>query len=135
MRKYILAILILGSLNLNGQTLNERKALLIKAIALRESTYKSDTINIKENAVGYLGIRPIMVAEVNRILKKNKYTLKDRLSKKKSIEMFIIYQNYWNPKWIYEIACRIWNGGPRGMFKKETIKYWKDILNDKIIKK
>ena len=42
----------------------------------------NDTLayNAKENAAGCLQIRPIMVREVNRLLGKDSFKLKDRLS-------------------------------------------------------
>ena len=77
--------------------------LFINAIAWVESRHKEDVINEQTNAVGYLQITPIYVDEVNRILKLNKssmhYTLDDRFSKTKSIEMFHIHQQYHNPNY------------------------------------
>jgi hypothetical protein len=134
MKQILIAILLCITVQVICQDKKEiRKHLLIKAIALRESSYNSDTIVQSENAVGYLGIRPIMVREVNRILRKPKYSLDDRFDRDKSIEMFVIYQNHYNPKWYYCRACRIWNGGPRGMAKQQTWNYWKTILSDGII--
>ena len=51
-----------------------------------------------ENAAGCLQIRPIMLQEVNRILrlqgKLKRYTLNDRWNREKSIEMFWIWKNF-----------------------------------------
>jgi hypothetical protein len=47
---------------------------------------------------GILQITPIYVKEANRILGKSEYTLHDRRNPLKSHEMFLVVQNYHNPK-------------------------------------
>lgn len=84
---------------------------LIYKIAMIESGHNEMCVNSKENAVGLLQIRPIMVKEVNRILGTNKYKLKDRFDKDKSIEMFKVYQGHYNPNYDYKKAAFLWNGG------------------------
>ena len=61
---------------------------LLNAVMAVESNFDTMAYNSKENAAGVLQIRPIMVREVNRLLGEDKYTLKDRWNKAKSIEMF-----------------------------------------------
>ena len=84
--------------------------------------------HLETPSIGVLQIRPVMVREVNRILKRTKsdkrYKLKDRFSREKSIEMFMIWKNYHHPKDGFEEIARCWNGGPRGMKNKRTEKYW-----------
>lgn len=82
-------------------------------------------------AVGKLQIWPIMVREVNRILGYEKYTLNDRLDNKKSIEMFWVYQNHYNPEHNLDKMARIWCGGPTGHKKNCTLDYLqlvKDVI-------
>ena len=67
---------------------------LIKAIMYVESRGNTKAHNISEDAVGCLQIRPIMLKEVNRLLGYNKYKLKDRWSKLKSIEMFNVIKEH-----------------------------------------
>ena len=99
---------------------------LIDAIIHVESRGDSMAYNAKEDAVGVLQIRPIMMREVNRLLKENKYTLDDRWSKSKSIEMFnVIKQHTLNPT--NERLARNWNGGWNGYKKKSTLKYWQKV--------
>ena len=99
---------------------------LIAAIIHVESRGDSMAYNAGEDAVGVLQIRPIMVREVNRLLKENKYTLADRWSKRKSIEMFnVIKDHTTNPT--NEILARNWNGGWNGYKKKSTLKYWQKV--------
>jgi hypothetical protein len=96
---------------------------LIDAIIYVESRGNTKAHNIKEDAVGCLQIRPIMLKEVNRLLGYNKYKLADRWSKAKSIEMFnVIKEHTKNPT--NEKLARNWNGGWNGYKKQSTLKYW-----------
>jgi hypothetical protein len=79
-------------------------------------------------SVGLLQIRPIMIREVNQILGYNKYQLSDRLSDKKSIEIFMTYQHEFNPTMDFEKMCRLWNGGRSGMKKASTLNYYQNAL-------
>ena len=67
---------------------------LLNAVMAVESNFDTMAYNSKENAAGVLQIRPIMVREVNRLLGEDKYTLKDRWSKAKSIEMFNVIRSH-----------------------------------------
>ena len=99
---------------------------LIDAIIYVESRGDVNAYNAKENAVGCLQIRPIMLREVNRLLGYNKYKLTDRWNKVKSIEMFnVIKQNTTNPT--NENLARNWNGGWNGYKKQSTLKYWQKV--------
>ena len=105
------------------------RSLIIKSIISVELNGNSnDLINEKENAVGVLQIRLIMIKEVNLILRKHKYKLIDRFDSTKSVEIFEIYQDTFNPKWNVERAARLWNGGRNGMIKHSTYKYYKRVL-------
>lgn len=101
---------------------------VINAIAIIESNKNSKAVN--GDQVGLLQIRPIVVKDCNRILKMKKvtkrYTLNDRLNPKKSKEMFIIYQGYYNPKKNIEHGIRLWNGGPN-YTKKGTQEYYQKV--------
>jgi len=96
---------------------------LIAAIIQVESGGDTLAYNSKEDAVGCLQIRPIMVREVNRLLGEDKYTLKDRWSKAKSIEMFNILRSHLKGATDEEIA-RTWNGGYNGKNIPQTMQYW-----------
>ncbi len=99
---------------------------LIEAIMYVESRGNTKAHNISEDAVGCLQIRPIMLREVNRLLGYNKYQLKDRWSKTKSIEMFnVIKEHTKNPT--NEKLARNWNGGWNGYKKQSTLKYWHKV--------
>ena len=93
-----------------------------------ESSNGKFLFNKKENAVGIVQIRPVMVREINRLVGYQKYTLEDRLCVKKSKEMFIDYNNVVNPDWDYELAAKRWNGGILGHKKVSTEKYWEKVM-------
>lgn len=105
--------------------LHQQKVLL--SIMEEESRFKPDAINKKEDAVGLLQIRSIMVREVNSLLGENRFTDNDRTDLNKSVEIFVIYQNHFNPEWDLEKAARLWNGGRNGMNKRATIEYAKRV--------
>ena len=98
---------------------------LIQAMIMVESEGNDSAYHKGEKAAGCLQIRPIMVKEVNRILKIQKseleYTLEDRWSREKSIEMFHIVNSYHNK------IARAWNGGPKWIKKSLTKRYWKRV--------
>jgi hypothetical protein len=99
---------------------------LIEAIMYVESRGDINAYNAKENAVGCLQIRPIMLREVNRLLGYNKYKLADRWNKEKSIQMFnVIKEHTTNPT--DEKLARNWNGGWNGYKKQSTLKYWQKV--------
>jgi hypothetical protein len=109
----------------------------VAAVIQVESRGNDNAYCRKEDAVGCLQIRPIMVREVNRILKLNniqmRYTLNDRWSRVRSLEMFEIMAEEvpccdgLTRLEFYEIVARKWNGGQRGHKKRSTKKYWKKV--------
>ena len=99
---------------------------LLNAVMAVESNFDSMAYNSKENAAGVLQIRPIMVREVNRLLGEDKYTLKDRWNKAKSIEMFNVIRSHTKNATDEKIA-RNWNGGWNGHKKQSTLKYWNKV--------
>ena len=99
---------------------------LLNAVMAVESNFDTMAYNSKEDAVGVLQIRPIMVREVNRLLGEDKYTLKDRWSKAKSIEMFNVIRLHTKNATDQKIA-RNWNGGCNGHKKQNTLKYWQKV--------
>jgi len=104
---------------------------LVDALILVESAGSSYAFNEKENACGCLQIRPIMLREVNRILRKQnndkRFTKEDRWSCGLSQEMFYIWRNYHHKNSSDEVIARNWNGGPRGYKKQSTEHYWHKV--------
>lgn len=90
----------------------------------------------KENAkhgasVGVLQITPVLVAQCNNILRqrksKKRYKLGDRRNRQKSIEMFLLFQSWLNPKHDIELAIRSWNGGIHYSVKR-TQRYFEKVM-------
>ena len=108
---------------------------LLTALIFVESRGNDSAVGDKHlvgnEAVGALQIRPIMVREVNRILKLQKinkrFSLKDRFERDKSIEMFYIWRNYHHKNDNAEVIARSWNGGRKGPLRKSTLKYWNKV--------
>ena len=120
------------------QTIEQTKTLkinkpksLVDALILVESGGSSYAFNKKENACGCLQIRPIMLREVNRILRKQnndkRFTKEDRWDCGLSQEMFYIWRNYHHENSSNEVVARNWNGGPRGYKKQSTEHYWNKV--------
>ena len=84
------------------------------------------------NSVGVMQITPILVKDCNQILEKKKskkrYTLSDRYSEKKSKEMFLLIQSYYNPMNNVEKAIRLWNGGVNYSVRA-TNRYFQKVMN------
>jgi len=103
---------------------------LIKALINVESSNNDNAYRSGEDAAGCLQIRRTMVRDVNRILKRQKshirFNFEDRWDRQKSIEMFNIYCNHYNLVTPEEKA-RCWNGGPRGLQKLSTKRYWEKV--------
>ena len=119
---------------INGKLDNREE--LITAMAWVESGGNPATIgdiNLPMPSVGLLQIRPIMVREVNRILRKRgldkKFKNSDRKSADKSIEMFNIWADAYHLNSSYEKIARNWNGGPKGYKKIATSHYWTKVTN------
>lgn len=106
---------------------------IVKALIQIESSGRDNAHNISEDAVGCLQIRPIMVREVNRILRKQggtfRFELEDRWDREKSLEMFHIWREHHHPDSDDETIARNWNGGPRGYKKESTLQYWRKVKN------
>ena len=108
---------------------------LVRALIMVESRGNDSAVGDKHlvgnEAVGALQIRPIMVREVNRILKIQKsnkrFTLKDRYDREKTIEMFYIWKNFHHKNDTPEVIARCWNGGGSGYKMKSTINYWNKV--------
>ncbi len=119
---------------INGKIDNREE--LIEAMAFIESGGNPATIgdvNLGTPSVGLLQIRPIMVREVNRILRKQgldkRFKNSDRKSGDKSIEMFNIWADAYHLNSSYEKMARNWNGGPKGYKKTATAHYWTKVQN------
>ena len=115
---------------------------LVEALIIVESQGKDSAIgdtHLGAPSVGVLQIRPIMVREVNRILKlkktKLRFKLRDRFDRDKSIQMFTIWKEFHHKDSDFETIARNWNGGPNGYKNSSTLHYWKKVENELINQK
>ena len=86
---------------------------------------------VSGKSVGVMQITPILVEDCNNILMKKKskkrFALSDRYSVKKSKEMFLLIQSYYNPMNNVEKAIRLWNGGVNYSVRA-TNKYFRKVM-------
>ena len=105
---------------------------VIDAIIEVESEGNAKAVDKSGKSCGILQITPILVEECNRILSLKKsskrYTMNDRFSVKKSKEMFLLFQSFYNPKNSIELAIRSWNGGMNYTLKG-TQKYFEKVMS------
>lgn len=128
---FLVAVLI--TVALNAQTKQQLKKWMpvINAIAQVESGGNPKAVSKSGTYVGLLQMAPICVRECNRIAGKNKFTYNDRYSKEKSIEMFIVFQEYHNPEGNMEKAIRLWNSGDKNCMKNKsrTEAYYRRVMS------
>ena len=108
---------------------------VMDAIIQVESKGNPKAHNPSGDCAGILQITPGLVKQCNIWFKaqksKKRYTLADRYDVKKSKEMFVMVQSYYNKSNNVEKAIRIWNGGPGYTIKgtngylKKVMKYYK----------
>lgn len=110
-----------------------RQISLLEAIEQVESGGDTRAVG-RQDEVGVLQIRPIMVEEVNRILalqgKSDRFLLIDRFDREKSHQMFYIYGSHWADRtgdYSTEGWARRWSGGPDGHTQDATLPYWERV--------
>ncbi len=103
--------------------------IVILAIAQVETGGDNRAHNIKENARGALQITPVVIEDVNRILGRNEYTHEDAHDFSKASAILRIYLGHYATRERLgreprpSDFARIWNGGPNGLKKVETVDY------------
>lgn len=105
------------------QLQNENWEKFLKALILVESNDNPKAIG-KTNDVGILQITPIYVKEANRLSGKN-FTLDDRYSVEKSLEMFSIIQNHYNPDKDIYMAIKLHNPKAGDWYKNRILSFMK----------
>ena len=94
-----------------------------RALIWVESRGDSKAVGSKDD-IGVLQFTPILIEDVNRILGREVYTLEDRLDSLKSVEMFNIIQDHYNPQHDYHWALKIWNcHAPQSYHRKVMDKF------------
>ena len=110
--------------------LQKKWGAVIHAIAMVESQGQPNVVSKNGLYVGYLQISEILVRECNRIVGYKKYTYADRYDKQKSIDMFIDYQEHYNPDGNMERAIRLWNSGDLNCMQRKasTNGYYRRVM-------
>mgnify|MGYP000851668701 FL=1 len=103
----------------------------IKALIQVESRGDSNAVGTKDD-VGVLQITPVYVKEVNRILGRDEYHLNDRYSSVKSLQMFGILQDYYNPNHSIEKAIKLHNPTANIDYHDKIINKIKEIKDASI---
>lgn len=107
---------------------------LLDAIELVESGGRFDAVGDGGMSIGAYQLTKAYVRDVNRIYG-TAYTDKDRMNKRRSREMTYAYLLYYGRVYerrtgkpaTYEVLSRIHNGGPYGMYKQSTSRYWRKV--------
>lgn len=95
--------------------------LFTRALIWVESKGDGKAIGVNDD-VGILQIRKPIIDDCNRILGYDKYTLTDRLDSLKSVEMFNIIQDHYNPQHDYHWALKLWNS-------KAPLSYHRKVMD------
>lgn len=101
---------------------------LVEAFIQIESSGKNDAVNSRTKATGCLQLMPVMVDDANRISGKN-YSLDDRYNRRKSIEMFHIIMEHYNPNYDLHLACKIWNPKSSVGYHRKIEKKYNELNN------
>lgn len=100
--------------------------LFTQALIWVESKGDSKAIGSKDD-VGVLQITPILLRDCNRILGYERFTLTDRLDSLKSVDMFNIIQDHYNPQHDYHWALKIWNSGAPLSYHRKVMDKFNEI--------
>lgn len=100
--------------------------LFTQALIWVESKGDCKAVGSKDD-VGVLQITPILLQDCNRILKTERFTLEDRLDSLKSVEMFNIIQDHYNPQHDYHWALKIWNGKAPLSYHRKVMDMFNEI--------
>lgn len=100
-----------------------------KALIWVESKGDSKAVG-KLDDIGVLQIRPIIVEDCNRILEMEVFKLEDRLDSLKSVEMFNIIQDHYNPQHDYHWALKLWNSGAPLSYHRKVMDRFNQIKNE-----
>ena len=103
--------------------------LFTQALIWVESKGNSKAVG-KCDDIGVLQIRPIIVEDCNRILGYERFTLTDRLDSLKSVGMFNIIQDHYNPQHDYHWALKLWNSGAPLSYHRKVMDKFNEIKNE-----
>ena len=102
--------------------LNTIIALLLPILSTVESNNDNYAIGDNGKAVGCLQIHMVVIQDVNRIYNTN-FVSHDRYDRQISFRIASLYLRHYGEANAEQLA-RTWNGGPKGVHKAATDKYW-----------
>jgi len=82
------------------------------------------------NDAGCMQITPVMVEEANRILGIDRFTLEDRFSRVRSIEIFNVIQERYNPEKDMHLALKIWNPRAPLSYHVKVMEKYNELINE-----
>ena len=137
----LVAILLLGPLaegasaSMAGEADGPLSPAERAAIERVESGGDPKAHNRDEDARGILQIRPIYVADANRILGEERFVHDDAFDPAKAWEMFQVVTDHYIRAYGYadtfETRARIHNGGGKGPRRRSTLEYWRKVKEAK----
>ena len=114
-----------------SQTTNQDWNTFIKALAWVESEWNPEAIGQTED-VGYLQITPIIILDANRIVGSNKYSLDDRKDINKSIEIFNVIMDNYNPTHDLNYSLKIWNPKAPVSYHRKVMTKYNELITSNI---
>lgn len=127
-----IAIVMVMTLQVQAQGIDPAKKwqAVIEAIEQVESQGRADVVSKNGKYVGCLQISEILVRQCNQIAGCQRFTYDDRYDRQKSHDMFILFQEYFNPEGNIEKAIRLWNSGDIHCMqhKARTEAYYKRVM-------
>lgn len=125
---------------LAGESTNEQKQvsdsldwnIFISAIMTVESNGNPNAIGSADD-VGLLQITPIIVEDCNRILGVEAFCLQDRYNAEKSVDMFNIIQEHYNPTRDKHLALKMWNPKSPVSYHRKIMAIYQQSINDELI--
>jgi hypothetical protein len=96
---------------------------LFNTLCIVESNDCEIALNLKENAIGVVQIRPIAIRELNRLYLTD-FRHDMAYDRGWSLVFFMLMMKHYNPTGDYEIGSRVWNGGAYGYNNPNTYIYW-----------
>lgn len=102
----------------------------VDAVAWKESSWNESAVGAG-NDVGYLQITPVIIEDANRILGYEEYCLGDRYDKFRSIEIFDVIQNHYNPEHDKAKALAIWNRRAGNEYRTDILRMYEFLISDR----
>ena len=130
-KRLVLIVMYLVTMGFGGARASEQGNLdeawrLCFAVESSSGTDPAARVENYAHALGDVQITPIMVQDVNRILRAPVFCLSDRLNRAASREMFNVAQRHYNRGVSVEKMCRFWLRGPSRsrQYDEHGDEYW-----------